>query len=88
LIGFEYAKWHGRDAAQHFMTELKALHLQDNQPDPGFSRWRKRLGVLPVQRLVFLQRPLRGAGHNPAIRTVTLSEAATSQRTGGSACPA
>lgn len=32
LIGFEYAKWHGRDAAQHFfMTELKALHLQDSR---------------------------------------------------------
>jgi hypothetical protein len=46
------------------MTELKALHLQDNQPDPGFSRRRKRLGVLPVQRLVLLQRPLRSAGQS------------------------
>ncbi|MBI5922486.1 MAG: glycoside hydrolase [Betaproteobacteria bacterium] len=26
LIGFEYAKWHGQDAAQHFVAELEAIH--------------------------------------------------------------
>ena len=25
LIGFEYAKWHGRDAAQHFVTQLELI---------------------------------------------------------------
>ncbi len=25
LIGFEYAKWHGRDAAQHFVQQLEAI---------------------------------------------------------------
>ena len=25
LIGFEYSKWHGQDAAQHLMTELEAI---------------------------------------------------------------
>ncbi len=25
LIGFEYAKWHGRDAAAHFVDQLKAI---------------------------------------------------------------
>jgi alpha-amylase/alpha-mannosidase (GH57 family) len=25
LIGFEYAKWHGRDAAQHFVNQLEAI---------------------------------------------------------------
>jgi len=25
LIGFEYAKWHGRDAAQHFVDQLAAI---------------------------------------------------------------
>jgi len=25
LIGFEYAKWHGKDAAAHFVAELKAV---------------------------------------------------------------
>ena len=26
LIGFEYAKWHGRDAARHFVGQLEAIH--------------------------------------------------------------
>ena len=26
LIGFEYAKWHGQDAARHFVAELEAIH--------------------------------------------------------------
>ena len=26
LIGFEYSKWHGQDAAQHLITELEAIH--------------------------------------------------------------
>ena len=26
LIGFEYAKWHGQDAASHFVAELAAIH--------------------------------------------------------------
>jgi alpha-amylase/alpha-mannosidase (GH57 family) len=25
LIGFEYAKWHGKDAAQHFVAEINAI---------------------------------------------------------------
>ncbi len=30
LIGFEYAKWHGRDAAQHFVTQLE--NIRDGAP--------------------------------------------------------
>ena len=26
LIGFEYAKWHGQDAARHFVAELEAIY--------------------------------------------------------------
>jgi alpha-amylase/alpha-mannosidase (GH57 family) len=32
LIGFEYAKWHGRDAAQHFVDQLG--RIRDEAP-PG-----------------------------------------------------
>jgi alpha-amylase/alpha-mannosidase (GH57 family) len=32
LIGFEYAKWHGRDAAQHFVSQL--AQIRDTTP-PG-----------------------------------------------------
>ena len=66
LIGFEYANWHGRDAAQHFMGELQAVHAGGRQqPDHCLPRRRERLGVLPVQRLVLLFRPLRRAREEP-----------------------
>ncbi len=32
LIGFEYARWHGRDAARHFVAELEAI-LSGSPPD-------------------------------------------------------
>ncbi|MDR2001105.1 MAG: glycoside hydrolase [Zoogloeaceae bacterium] len=32
LIGFEYAKWHGRDAAQHMVGQLEGI-LADSAPD-------------------------------------------------------
>lgn len=28
LIGFEYSKWHGRDAVSHFMHELEEIHAR------------------------------------------------------------
>ena len=31
LIGFEYSKWHGRDAARHFMAELQARQRAEPQ---------------------------------------------------------
>ncbi len=66
LLGFEYANWHGRDAAQAFMTELQAVHAGDGSSlIPVFSGRRERLGILPVQRLVLLFRPLRRARAEP-----------------------
>lgn len=34
LIGFEYAKWHGRDAARHFVSQLEAIEAAS---PPGTS---------------------------------------------------
>jgi alpha-amylase/alpha-mannosidase (GH57 family) len=31
LIGFEYSRWHGKDAAQHFISEIEAI--AQNAPD-------------------------------------------------------
>ena len=31
LIGFEYATWHGRDAAQHFLGEIEGIRAHDPQ---------------------------------------------------------
>ena len=81
LIGFEYAKWHGRDAAQHFMTELKALHLQEERNlIPVFLDGENAWEYYPYNGWYFFSDLYDALARNPAIRTVTLSEAATSQR--------
>jgi hypothetical protein len=86
LIGFEYAKWHGRDAAQHFMTELKALHLQDNQPDPGFLDGENAWEYYPYNAWYFFSDFMsRWPGTRPSVPS---SEAATSQHDRRPACPA
>ena len=80
LIGFEYAKWHGRDAAQHFMTELKALHLQDSRNlIPVFLDGENAWEYYPYNAWYFFSDLYESLARNPAIRTLTLSEAATSQ---------
>ncbi len=81
LIGFEYCKWHGRDAAQHFMTELKALHLQDNHNlIPVFLDGENAWEYYPYNAWYFFNDLYDALARNPAIRTVTLSEAAANQR--------
>lgn len=81
LIGFEYAKWHGRDAAQHFMTELKALHLQDaNNLIPVFLDGENAWEYYPYNAWYFFSDLYDVLEKNTSIRTVTLSEAAVSQR--------
>ena len=81
LIGFEYQRWHGRDAAQHFMTELKALHLQDdNCLIPVFLDGENAWEYYPYNGWYFFSDLYEALGRNPAIRTVTLSEAAERQR--------
>ena len=80
LIGFEYAKWHGRDAAQHFMTELKALHLQDNHNlIPVFLDGENAWEYYPYNAWYFFSDLYDALERAPAIRTVTLSEAVASQ---------
>jgi hypothetical protein len=70
LIGFEYAKWHGRDAAQPFRRPTGGHpRRRAGWRDPAglrHARRRKRLGALPLQRLLFLRGPLRPA-RRPAL---------------------
>ncbi len=74
LIGFEYSKWHGSDAAANFVGELEAIaadaragRTAAGQRDP---RRRERLGALPVQRLLLPRRSLRARSRRiPTIRT-------------------
>jgi alpha-amylase/alpha-mannosidase (GH57 family) len=81
LIGFEYANWHGRDAAQHFMTELKAIHLQDaDNLIPVFLDGENAWEYYPYNAWYFFSDLYDALAKNPAIRTVTLSEAALRHR--------
>lgn len=77
LIGFEYANWHGRDAAQHFMTEVKAIHLQDNDNlIPVFLDGENAWEYYPYNGWYFFNDLYDALEKNPTIRTVTLSQAA------------
>ena len=81
LIGFEYSKWHGRDAAQHFMTEVKALHLQDaDNLIPVFLDGENAWEYYPYNAWYFFNDLYDAIERTPAIRTVTLSEACATQR--------
>ena len=81
LIGFEYAKWHGRDAAQHFMTELKAIHIRDHDAlIPVFLDGENAWEYYPYNAWYFFSDLYGTLEKHPAIRTVTLSEAATTHR--------
>lgn len=81
LIGFEYANWHGRDAAQHFMTELKAIHIQDvNNLIPVFLDGENAWEYYPYNGWYFFSDLYDALEKNPGIRTVTLSEAADKQQ--------
>jgi alpha-amylase/alpha-mannosidase (GH57 family) len=85
LIGFEYAKWHGRDAAQHFMAEIEAIHLRE--PGcliPVFLDGENAWEYYPYNAWFFFSDLYEALEHTPGIRTVTLAEAAAQRREG---CP-
>ncbi|MCL2346415.1 MAG: glycoside hydrolase family 57 protein [Desulfobulbus sp.] len=81
LIGFEYAKWHGRDAARHFMGELEALRCRD--PDcliPVFLDGENAWEYYPYNAWYFFSDLYDALEQRPDIRTVTLAEAAAARR--------
>ncbi|MCL2297157.1 MAG: glycoside hydrolase family 57 protein, partial [Proteobacteria bacterium] len=81
LIGFEYAKWHGRDAAQDFMTELETLHLRaPNSLIPVFLDGENAWEYYPYNAWYFFSDLYTALEQSPDIRTVTLSEAAAARR--------
>jgi alpha-amylase/alpha-mannosidase (GH57 family) len=80
LIGFEYANWHGRDAARHFMSEIEAIHLQDARNlIPVFLDGENAWEYFPYNGWHFFNDLYEDLAKNPDIRTVTLSEAAAAQ---------
>lgn len=81
LIGFEYEKWHGRDAAAHFMAELQARHDTDPQAlVPVFLDGENAWEYYPYNGWYFLNNLYEALEQSAGIRTVTLAEAAAGHR--------
>lgn len=81
MIGFEYEKWHGRDAVEHFMHAATALHQADpHNLIPVFLDGENAWEYYPYNGWYFLNNLYQALEQSDSIRTVTLSEAATRHR--------
>jgi alpha-amylase/alpha-mannosidase (GH57 family) len=84
LIGFEYAKWHGKDASSHFVSQLEAIardHRGESRPLvsvmlDGENAWE----YYPYNGYYFLQDLYSALEEHAGIRTVLPSECLTLQR--------
>lgn len=78
LIGFEYSKWHGRDAANHFIAELENIARAAPAGDPplvcvildGENAWE----YYPYNAYYFFEDLYSALEQHPFIRTTTLAE--------------
>ncbi|MBI4290265.1 MAG: glycoside hydrolase [Betaproteobacteria bacterium] len=77
LIGFEYSKWHGRDAAANFVAELETIAAGAPVAEPplvsvildGENAWE----YYPYNGFYFLSALYESLEKHPAIRTSTYS---------------
>jgi alpha-amylase/alpha-mannosidase (GH57 family) len=75
LIGFEYAKWHGKDASKHFVAELESLatsYASEETPLvsvmlDGENAWE----YYPYNGYYFFEDLYDALEHHPSIRMVT-----------------
>ncbi|MFA7270185.1 MAG: glycoside hydrolase family 57 protein [Sterolibacterium sp.] len=78
LIGFEYAKWHGQDAAQHFVAELEKIHANTPEGErsvvsiimDGENAWEH----YPYNGHYFFEDLYARLEQHPNIRTATFAE--------------
>ena len=81
LIGFEYARWHGRDAARHFVTQLEAIAQGDPEAlVPVFLDGENAWEYYPYNAWYFFEELYILLSKHPEIRTTTLGEAALQHR--------
>jgi alpha-amylase/alpha-mannosidase (GH57 family) len=81
LIGFEYAKWHGQDAARHLIGELEGIMARAPDDDTplvcvmldGENAWE----YYPYNGYYFFEDLYTALAGHPAIRTTTLAAAGT-----------
>ena len=87
LIGFEYARWHGRDAAQHLVGQLEGI-LADSRPDEspvvsivldGENAWEH----YPYNGYFFFEDLYRLLEQHPRLRTTTYADLLTRIPNGG-----
>ncbi len=79
LIGFDYAKWHGRDAAGHLVRELEAIAAAAPEGEPplvgiildGENAWEH----YPYNAYYFFDDLYALLAEHPSIRTTTYAEA-------------
>lgn len=84
MIGFEYAKWFGRDAAEHFIQNLEQISrsaLPDENPIvsvilDGENAWE----YYPYNGYYFLNDLYEGLENNPLIRTTTYHDYITTEK--------
>jgi len=80
LIGFEYARWHGDEAAAHFIGELEAVAAHARPDDPprvsvildGENCWE----YYPYNGFYFLDALYAELERHPYVRTTTFADAA------------
>jgi alpha-amylase/alpha-mannosidase (GH57 family) len=81
LIGFEYARWHGRDAARHFIGEVEGI--ADDMPDalvPVFLDGENAWEYYPYNAWYFFEDLYTLLEQHAELRTTTLSDAARRHR--------
>jgi alpha-amylase/alpha-mannosidase (GH57 family) len=86
LIGFEYAKWHSRDAAANFVGELETIAAAARADDPalvsvildGENCWE----YYPYNGFYFLDELYALLERHPAIRTTTFAETLRDEESG------
>ncbi|MBI1173657.1 MAG: glycoside hydrolase [Sideroxydans sp.] len=79
-IGFEYTKWHGRDAVNDFIRSLEEIrHHSNHEEEPvvsvildGENAWE----YYPYNGYYFLSELYEALEHHPYIRTATFAECA------------
>ena len=78
LIGFEYAKWHGKDASKHFVGELESIALAHSSAEPplvsvmldGENAWE----YYPYNGYYFFEDLYAALEQHQSIRTVLPSQ--------------
>lgn len=81
LIGFEYAKWNGQEAARHFLTELHTLRRPGGQEFiPVFLDGENAWAYYSYNAWHFFTELYQALERSEDIRTVTLSAACAAHR--------